>query len=113
MTHCKHCGDEVKAGITCDVCKKSLYKLQQCWACHMELAHDKFVPDRVDVRDPKTSVVSDEPPIPRPVNNVFEGEAGAVHEGKSGQSLADGWAMLNGYESGLTQYKDKKYEHDE
>lgn len=106
MRVCKHCGDDIKDGSKCSHCKADLAKLEQCTACHMELEHGKIMPDPIDVRDPKTSLVDDSPPVPRPTQGFDE--PAAVHEGTAGTSLADGWAMLNGYENA----KDKWHEGD-
>ena len=103
MRLCKHCGDKIKRGSSCDTCKQSLHQLQQCLTCHMELAHGKIMPDPIDVRDPKTSFVDDSPPIVRPTQGFDEPTA--VHEGTVGKSLADGWAMLEGYENAKEKHR--------
>lgn len=79
---------------------------KQCLACHMELAHQQIVPTYIDVRDPQTTFVADGPPIPRTTSGFDE--PAAVHEGQSGMSLADGFAMLEGYESAEDRYRDTK-----
>jgi len=106
MRNCRHCGDDIEDGSKCNHCKADLAKLEQCTACHMELVHDKIMPDPIDVRDPKTSLVDTEPPIKRPTHGFDE--PAAVHEGNAGQSLADGWAMLEGYENSKEKWRENQ-----
>jgi hypothetical protein len=94
--NCKHCGDRIKNDAMCNECGESLRVLSQCRGCHMELAHGKVVPDLVDVRDEKTSLVDSGPRIWRPTTGFDE--PAAVHEGSAGKSLADGFAMIDGYQ---------------
>lgn len=99
---CRHCDDEVE-NHTCRLCRAYLPDVQQCLTCHLELAHNRVVPKAIDVRDPKTSLVDNGPFLPRPTKGFDEPTS--VHEGKSGESLADGWAMLEGYENADDKYR--------
>lgn len=107
---CKHCGDKIEH-TTCGVCGDPLFDNCQCLVCHVELAHDRVANHSIDVYDPKSSIVSSEPPIPRPTSSAFERDPiCTVHEGMSGQSLADGFAMLEGYESAEDKYRTQQRE---